>query len=387
MGSDYKKILVKKKIMRKTASIYKVFCGFPLRIVRFCGKKIIGDANFACNLMIPYSQAMENNTDCYVTYDLHPKKAVDVNNWLYYSGGNASQCCIVMQGPLRTADDFTLETVKYYKKVFPNVSVIVSTWINEDKKTIHLLKKETNCIVIQNELPSSAGDGNINYQRVSSYYGMCEAIRQNKKYVLKTRTDTRITMPGIFDDLVELLKNHPINDVGIQNERVIFFNAYAFLPFNESGTFYFGEANDLKLMFSNEKAAEIKYKDGYNGNLFAAQKITYRMLFKKGSSLMDFSKFFFEKVGENVECNIKQWWEICGRRAICLPIAYLRPLWLKYDFNHENSDFLWLYRRSIMGSCGMDNTMINYGMWLDMKNNVISVDAEAYSYLLDQPML
>lgn len=387
MSDAYKKVLLKKRLLRKIASVYSFFSGIPLSIAQWIGKTITGDANFACNMMIPYSQAMEKSTECYVTYDFHPKKANHVNEWLYYAGNNASSCCIVMQGPLRIEEDFTLETVRFYKKEYPNVLVIVSTWNGEDDDTLLQLRKEPNCVLIQNKLPESPGDGNINFQRVSSYYGMCEAIRHNKKYVLKTRTDTRITMPGIFDSLVFMLKANPICEGSVQNERVIFFNASAFLPFNESGTFYFGEANDLKLMFSDKKAAEIKYKNGYNGNLFSTNNITYRQLFEKGSSLMDFPKFFFKEVGEKVECKIDLWWDICGRRAICLPVAYLRPLWVKYDYNHENSDFLWLFRRSIMGSCGLDNTMINFGMWNDMMNKELKIESDKYEYLLDEPML
>ena len=387
MSNAYKKVLRKKNLLRKIASVYRVFSGIPLTIAQWIGKMITGDANLACNMMIPYSQAMEENTEYYVTYDFHPKQADHVNEWLYYTGNNASSCCIVMQGPLRTADDFTLETVRFYKKVYSNILVIVSTWGGDDDDTLLKLQKEPNCVLIQSKLPDSPGDGNINLQRVSSYYGICEAIRHNKKYVLKTRTDTRITMPGIFDNLVFMLKANPISERNVQNERVIFFNAYAFLPFNESSIFYFGEANDLKLMFSDENLAEIKYKNGYTNSLLSTNNITYRQLFEKGSCLMNFSKFFFKEVGEKVECKIDLWWDILGRRAICLPIAYLRPLWVKYDYNHENSDFLWLFRRSIMGSCGLDNTMINFGMWNDMMNNEMKIESDKYEYLLDEPIL
>ena len=39
---------------------------------------------------------------------------------------------IVLQGPVRTAENFTVETVKYYKRCYPGATVIVSTWTGSD---------------------------------------------------------------------------------------------------------------------------------------------------------------------------------------------------------------------------------------------------------------
>ena len=48
---------------------------------------------------------------------------------------------IVMQGPIVYKNNFTLETIKLYKKTFCNCPIILSTWDYEDNKVIEDIKK------------------------------------------------------------------------------------------------------------------------------------------------------------------------------------------------------------------------------------------------------
>lgn len=80
----------------------------------------------------------------------------------------AEECCIVTQGPIRNQEDFTLETVRFHKKVFPKVLIIVSTWEGEDTLKI---EKEIGCAVVKSKLPIKSGISNIDYQAYSSYAG------------------------------------------------------------------------------------------------------------------------------------------------------------------------------------------------------------------------
>lgn len=382
--SKAKKIKKKKDFMRGLAAMYRISQKPALYLARKLGKGV-GSSDFACNMMIPYSMALEEESNCYVTYDLHPKKAEDYNDWLYYSGGRDEGCCIVMQGPLRLKEDFTLETVRYYGRCFPGVRVIVSTWNGEDKRTVEKLRQEQNCIVVQTELPQSSGDGNINFQRISSLEGAKCAKKLDKKYVLKTRTDNRITMPGVLDNLVDLIERYPLVSTGKQKGRLVLFNAYLFFPFMESAMCYFGTTDDMITLFSDESRA-VKKHNTYNANSFIAQGYTYREMFEKGNALTDFAKYFFGEVGEKIACEIDCWWDVLGKRSICLPLAYLRPIWVKYDYNHEQSDMVWLYRRKIMGAAGMDNSMIHFGMWNDMRQGTFNINANDFNFLLTQKM-
>lgn len=382
-----KKIKQKKDFMRSLALMYKVIQKPVLKLARLFGENK-GSRDFACNLMMPYSMAVEEESNCYITYDLYPKMAEDYNDWLYYSGKDTKKSCILMTGQPRLEENFTLETVRFYGKCYPGITVIVSTWEGEDDETISSLEKEKNCVLVLTPMPKESGDGSINYQRVAGLEGVKKAKELGFQYVLKTRSDTRVTMPGVIDELTDLIERYPLEEnagEGKQSERIILFNAYLLLPFMESQMFYFGGVDDLIVLFSDVSMA-VKRHETYSANEFIAKEYTYSDMFANGNILSDFAKYFFSEMGVNVQCKIDCWWKTLGERTICLPLSYLRPLWVKYDYNHEQSDFMWLYRRKIMGSAGMDNTMVNFGMWNDMRKEIFGANPEEYEYLLTQRM-
>ena len=45
-----------------------------------------------------------------------------------------------MQGPIILEENLTLETLKFYKNIFPENQLILSTWKNEEIKSIEKLK-------------------------------------------------------------------------------------------------------------------------------------------------------------------------------------------------------------------------------------------------------
>lgn len=86
MNETESKVKNKKDFMRGLASMYKASKKPVLKLAKKFGEKN-GSKDFACNLLMPYTMAVEEESNCYVTYDLYPKKAEDYNNWLYYAGG------------------------------------------------------------------------------------------------------------------------------------------------------------------------------------------------------------------------------------------------------------------------------------------------------------
>lgn len=379
-----KYIVLKKRIMRSVSSAFRIFIRIILKIPKVCGK-ICGDKSFSCNLLIPMAQAVQAESDCYVTYNLYPKYANDQNDWLYAKSVFADEWGIVMQGPLRGEEEFTLETVRYYAKLYPGVRVIVSTWKGEDEKLIEKLSDEKNCYIIQSDLPKEAGISNINYQSFSSMVGVRRAKELGIRYVLKTRTDSRVNMPGLFDWLQSCLKMYPLDQCEGQKERLILFNAYLFMPFQEFGMFYAGNVDDMLSFFNTRPYPHVEKIESL-GNFLLAQGTTYRQAFKEKNALNYLTTQYFAKVGESVECDMQQWWNIVAKRTICLSVAMLKPLWPKYDYNHEESDMCWIYRRKIMGQTGIDQTMIDFAWWHKIREGKEMPLCEEYEYLLDIPM-
>ena len=77
----------------------------------------------ACNIA--------ENSQYQIAYRKIPKKYDEIPMLNYQT--NISYA-IVMQGPIRTEENFTLTTVNYYKRTFPQARIIVSTWDDESSQ-------------------------------------------------------------------------------------------------------------------------------------------------------------------------------------------------------------------------------------------------------------
>ncbi|EGP5048092.1 hypothetical protein E4K24_000345 [Enterococcus faecium] len=113
--------------------------------------------------------------------------------------------------PCGKKDDFTYETVKLYKKIFSTEEIIISTWDNLEKEDVAKFKS-IGCHVVLSAYPNSSGRGNVNYQ--TSYAGIRKAKELGCKYVIKSRTDQRITKTNIVDYMRNLIeKFKPENEI------------------------------------------------------------------------------------------------------------------------------------------------------------------------------
>ena len=129
---------------------------------------------------------------------------------------------IIIQGPLINEDNFTVETIKFYSKLYPEIPVIFSSWKKDiDQIKSEKFKKKIN--LISNGLPSYSGYKNINLQSVSSKKAILFAKKIGCKYVLKTRSDIRIYSLDFKDYLIDLIKFYKINkSINLkQKERII----------------------------------------------------------------------------------------------------------------------------------------------------------------------
>lgn len=374
----------RKDNLRRLAKVYYYFSDLLFKIPNYIGKKL-GMQDLTCNLLMPYCEAIENESNCYVTYNLFPKAANDLDNHLTYANRDAGEYCIVMQGPILEKNDFTLETVRCYKRLFPGILVIISTWEGESQEYIQKLEKERNCIVVLNHYPASSGPGNVNFQCVSSLGGMLEAKRNDKKFVMKSRNDMRITMPGTLEMLRQYLEKYAISEsAGImQKYRLIFFGAYLFHPYQAGDFFCFGHVDDMISYYDQPEMVSATQVDA---NYIIDNKWSYRMLFANPQGENAINIHYFQKVNGKAECDLEEWWKVLSESIIALPLSFLNPLWIKYDYNHEMNYITMSYRRKIMGGGGADNTIVDFSMWLDMFYHRFALNAADYVFYIDMPM-
>jgi hypothetical protein len=173
----------------------------------------------------------------------------------YYTGEGIA---IVMQGPL--LDDFTINTVCFYRRIFPGAEIIVSTWDDSPLKYVNALKK-AGAIVIISHLPENMGCSHINAQLGSTRPGIKKALEDGADYVLKVRTDWRIYYPGALGYLRALSEGLTNDNSG---KMVVIDNSnnrtFELPPFFVSDFLYFGRSEDMKIL-SEIPDSDIPYKD------------------------------------------------------------------------------------------------------------------------------
>lgn len=253
------------------------------------------------------------------------------------------KCAIVMQGPLVKEDNFTLNTAKIYKKLYPGVMVIVSTWEGEDPEYIRQLNREPNCRVVCSKAPEHSGILNLNYQITSTMAGLREVKHIGREYAFKSRTDNRIYTKGIFEFLYSVLHSYPVDEVTSYQKYRIVAGAESlygsmFSPFWFSDQFGFGYIDDMLRYwdylqldddFSKEDLRKAVWEKGMtinertNADLAAETRIV--------------RNYFLRMESRIPECSVKEYWEIIKKQFIIVSHTDVGLFWPKYDMRFDEA--------------------------------------------------
>ena len=158
---------------------------------------------------------------------------------------------IVIQGPVVYDNNYTALTCKLYRRRYPKIPIVVSTWkgVRDEFKKFCA---EQNVTVLENEMPENHGSHNVNLQMTSSHKGI-EFVRDNTsaKFVLKTRADNRINRPDFLLHFRNLLKTFPLNGDKLQSRIVVTdWYTFRFYPFNICDFLSFGTIEDMEKLYS-----------------------------------------------------------------------------------------------------------------------------------------
>ena len=158
---------------------------------------------------------------------------------------------IVIQGPIAYDNNYTAETFKLYRSIYPNAPIILSTWKGEATADFRKTCAENSVVLLENDPPEFRGSWNINMQLKSSQQGV-KFVRENTaaKFVLKTRTDQRINRFEFLAYFKNLLETFPPKDDKLQR-RIIFLGdgTSQFLPFHLCDFFAFGHISDITKLY------------------------------------------------------------------------------------------------------------------------------------------
>ena len=247
MKMKYETKLKLKHISEKVVAPIISFFNYPLAYI--AGRSENLEKAILRPVMRCYSRHSRNH---YIQYTALPKNVETIPVEWPDDGVRFADYAIILQGPVRTEDDFTLDTVRYYKRCYPGVKVIVSTWAGSDEKARSEILG-VGGILVESQKPDKPGSGNVNMQLTSSLAGMEKAKALGCKYAMKTRTDQRVCANDVLRYFVNLQEMFPSNDPNIIAERLVFIScglSYRYLPFHLCDFVVFGVTDEMIKLYS-----------------------------------------------------------------------------------------------------------------------------------------
>ena len=235
-------------------SIDKIVMSFLIAIYR--GICLVIGPGHSRGIIKRFFEVIEK--DEYFTCHARPQKAArvsTVNDGLK----RQAELSVILQGPVMTENDFTLETLKLYQKHFEGHSLILSTWEGEDEAVITAAEKMgVHCLM--NKKPDYFGISNINLQIASSKAGVRKAAELGSKYVLKTRTDQRMYAPNIAEYLYNVTEAFPVTgEYPKQKKRIVgvSLNTFKYRMYGLSDMTIYGHIDDMLLYWGVKEDARV----------------------------------------------------------------------------------------------------------------------------------
>lgn len=332
------------KVIQKLISFYLK----PLRI--FKANHIDGIMKLVCREFQDYNH--------YVSYRIRPQKPILQIPFIKELCKQSIKTALLLQGPIYNRYNFTLETIKYYKKMYPDYVIIVSTWKNENPEDIYKIKRE-GVVVVQSDPPQKSGILNVNYQIISTRAGIIKAEELGVEYIIKSRTDQRIYKPYVLYSLYNLLKIYGVEPEVNMTDRIVLLSTQMhnmFTPYFLCDFFYYGNISDIKNLFS----CQLDERDSYKLQN-VSRKVYSKTMYPPEIYIM--KNYLMKYLGQRCTDTVKEYWECLKKYFICIERDEIGLFSMKYDYSmmdHINAS------EYSMDDNENKKTMLGFSFWLWM---------------------
>ena len=242
-----------------------------------------------------------------------------------HNGPPNEQTAIVIQGPFVERDSLTFNTISLYRRTMPNARLILSTWddlSSENQSAVESLDVR----VVTGSPPEIPGPQNLNCQILSTRRGIEEAKRLGCVYTMKTRTDTRIHMPGPDRFCRDLLTHYPVAASTTQTKRIIVldFATRLYVPYHPSDIMMFGATDDLLQYWSRELCGP---------DLTFEVRKEFDAMLRQATPEVVMCRDYIRRTGEQVDHDLRQWWRLLADRFLVIDRDMIDLFWPKYNYN------------------------------------------------------
>ncbi len=270
------------------------------------------------------AQAIGAVEESFMTFHLRPRSAGAVetppSRWLTYP-----RTGIILQGPLLLPDDFTLETIKLYRRHFSDQPVILSTWSDEPPEALRACEAAGAILVIK-DAPANPGPSNINRQIVSTRAGLAKCAELGVEYAVKSRTDLRMYNPNALAFLHSLLLAFPLGQVEHQRRRIagLGLNTLKYRRYGLSDLFLFGATEDLERYW----ACPLDPREAAPDAPFGAHaELRLCEVYLEAN--------YLESIGRPLAWTVADSWRALAEHFCIVDAQSLDLYWQKYDLHRE----------------------------------------------------
>jgi len=290
--------------------------------------------------------------DAFYTHHLRPKYSKDCFSETIFKESQ-TRIALVIQGPIIMDEDFTLESIRFYKKTFENLFIIVSTWEDTHQEILSLLNQEEVTVILSKK-PNYSGPLNINLQIESSKAGVLRAKEMGAEFVYKSRTDQRM-YKDLTRFLISLQQTFPIkNDLG-QTAPIIAcsFTTLKYRPYGIGDMLMFGHISDMQDYWDSKyDMREIPNLEHDKLSILDYAKIRLAETYLCTNYLL--------KKGYDLKWSVEDSWRVYSDIFCVVDAEMFDLLWFKYDWRIEKR---FQYYKSNTMQC------LKFSDWLEIKNN------------------
>ena len=235
-----------------------------------------------------------------LTYHARPRNAGDMGIWSA-PRPDLPPLGLVLQGPVLRSNNFTLESVKLYKRTFPGTTIVLSTWKSEPPSVLEPFK-QLGVEVLANDPPANPGQQNFNYQLISSSAGIARAAEMGAQYVMKTRTDQRVCGVNLQPLLMNLLETFPLRTPSVQKRRLIVpgIGTLKSRLYGVSDMLQFGHIDDMRLYWG---AAQT------DNRVLPNEKLTRRQFAMRRVCEVYLATEFLKAIGHKLDWTLRDSWQ------------------------------------------------------------------------------
>lgn len=313
-------------------------------------------------------ELLNRKSDHYATYHERPKAAQQIGRRAE-PALRRGRMAIVMQGPVMSQDQFTLETLRFYSREMPHCRMILSTWKDTPPEMLGAISKLGVDIILCDK-PPIAGLFNINMQIVSASQGVQRAAESGAEWVLKTRTDQRLYDPHALAFLASLAETFPVRGTSKQKHRIIGIGqgTLKFAPYHVTDQTVFGHAEDMLTYWTPPLRNEPPPASWPSGSEQIFLRVPIGELCRLGAPESYFASSFLTRTARPLTWTLEDTWSAYRDNFCIVDYNLVDLFWVKSQ-TYTQREHVFQY------DCISNREEMGFREWMLLYSGQIPVDA------------